>query len=304
MSYALIFAGQGSQHADMMPWLSADSRSAPALGEMETYLGGAWRETLEDPLRRGKNRFAQPLIVGTALAAWESLKADLPISPAVVAGYSVGELAAFACAGVISVQQAIGLATIRADLMDRAVEGKGCGLISISGIPVKRVLDQFRNLSCAILFDYDHAVFGALNDDLDFVQTQLAGSVAVCKRLAIDVASHTPLMTSASESFSEALGSVTFSPPTVPIVINSQAKVSRRLSELKTALSAQICAMVDWGSCMDALAESGVRCVLEIGPKGALSALWNRRYPVLPARSIEDFQDPRGAAAWVRNYAD
>ena len=302
MSYALIFAGQGSQYADMMPWLSVEPGSVPALREMENYLGGAWRETLEDPGLRGKNRFAQPLIVGTALAAWESLIPDLPMAPAVVAGYSVGELAAFACAGVISVQQAIGLATSRADLMDRAVEGKGCGLISISGIPVKRVLDQFRNLSCAILFDYDHAVFGALNDDLDFVQKQLAGGVAVCKRLAIDVASHTPLMTSASDGFSGALGSVTFSPPAVPVVINSQAKVSRRISELKTALSAQICAMVDWGACMDAIAESGVQCVLEIGPKGALAALWNRRYPAVPARSIEDFQDSRGAAAWVRHY--
>ena len=304
MSYAIIFAGQGSQHSDMMPWLSAEPRAAPALREMEKYLGGSWRATLEDPLRRGKNQFAQPLIVGTALAAWESLKPDLPMSPAVVAGYSVGELAAFACAGVIAVQQAIDLATIRADLMNRAVAGKGCGLLSISGVPVKWVLDQFSNLSCAILFDYDHAVFGALNADLDFVQNQLAGGVAVCKRLAIDVASHTPLMTSASEGFSEVLSSVAFSPPEVSVVTNSQAKVSRRISELRTALGGQICARVDWGSCMDALAESGVRCVLEIGPKGALAALWNRRYAAVPARSIEDFQDSQGAAAWVRNHAD
>ena len=181
MSYALIFAGQGSQHTQMMPWLSATPGELEAVREMEKYLGVSWRETLDNPSLLGQNRFAQPLIVGTGLAAWESLKTDLPTPPAVVAGYSVGELAAFACAGVISIEDAIRLATIRADLMDGSAEGQGCGLISISGVRVNSILEQFRNLSCAILFDDDHAIYGALNNDLDAVEQRLDGGRAVCR---------------------------------------------------------------------------------------------------------------------------
>jgi [acyl-carrier-protein] S-malonyltransferase len=53
---------------------------------------------------------------------------------------------------------------------------------------------------------------------------------------------------------------------------------------------------------MDVIAERGVDCVLEIGPNSALASLWNRRYPTIPARSIEEFKNPEGAAMWVKSH--
>ena len=302
MSYALIFAGQGNQHPQMMPWLTVEQNPSAALLKMERVVGAAWRTTLDNQELRSKGGFAQPLVVGTALAAWAVLKPLLPRPPTLVAGYSVGELAAFATAGVISVETAMSLATIRADWMDRSVEGQESGLLSISGLAVRSVLEQFPRLNCAILIDYDHAIFGALSSDLDQVQTELAGTSAICKRLAINVASHTPLMTSASEGFSEVLAGVTFQPPEFPIVLNFCATVGRRIGELKTALAAQLCTTINWSECMDVIAERGVHCVLEIGPNSALASLWNRRYPTIPARSIEEFKNPQGAAMWVQSH--
>jgi len=304
VSYALVFAGQGNQYPQMMPWLTVEQNPSAALLEMERVVGAAWRTTLENQALRSKGGFAQPLVVGTALAAWALLKPLLPRTPTVVVGYSVGELAAFASAGVISVETAMGLATRRADWMDRSVRGdSSSGLMSISGLPVRSVLEQFPRLHCAILIDFDHAIFGALSGDLDQAQTELAGTSALCKRLAIDVASHTPLMAAASEGFSEVLNAVSFYPPEFPIVLNARATLSRRVSELKTALGAQLCMTIDWAACMDAIAERGVHCVLEIGPNSALASLWNRRHPTIPARSIEEFKNPRGAAAWVQSHA-
>jgi len=304
VSYALVFAGQGNQHPQMMPWLTVEQNPSVALLEMERVVGAAWRTTLENQALRSKGGFAQPLVVGTALAAWALLKPLLSRKPAVVAGYSVGELAAFASAGVISVETAIGLATSRADWMDRPVRGREAGLMSISGLAVRSVLVQFPKLNCAILIDYDHAIFGALSSELDQAQTELAGTSAICKRLAIDVASHTPLMASASEGFSKVLSEVTFQPPAFPIVLNYRATVGRRVGELKTALGAQLCTTIDWAACMDLIAERGVHCVLEIGPNSPLASLWNRRHPTIPARSIEEFKNPQGAAAWVTQNSD
>lgn len=299
MSYALVFAGQGSQHAGMLPWLGLASRESPALSAMESALGTDWRTTLNDEALRSQNRFAQTLITGTSLAAWEALKPLLPGPPAVVAGYSVGEMAACACAGVLTIPEAIGLAARRADAMDRAAGAHSAGLLSVSGLAVQRVLQQHPRLSPAILIDADHAIFGALVADLDAAQPQLSQAGAVCKRLAIGVASHTHWMAAATEAFAQVLSKQGLQPPTFPVVLNATAQACRRVAEIQAALSTQIRTTVDWAACMDALAERGVQCVLEIGPGSALAAMWNRRHPGISARALEDFQDPAGAARWV-----
>jgi [acyl-carrier-protein] S-malonyltransferase len=50
-----------------------------------------------------------------------------------------------------------------------------------------------------------------------------------------------------------------------------------------------------------ALMERGARCVLEIGPGAMLAKLWNTRFPMWPARSLDEFRDPARALEWVRD---
>ena len=299
MSYALLFGGQGNQHADMLPWLDADASESMALSELEQALQAPWRSVVANASQRNANRFAQPLITGTSLASWEMLKPHLPALPVAVAGYSVGEMAAYACAGVLTTSQAIQLSALRADFMDQAACEKPSGLMSVSGLAVEQVLRNHPDLHCAIAVDWDHAIFGALTEHLDQSQSALERAGASCKRLDIAVASHTPLMVAASERFSRVLATIALQPPDFPIVVNARSRLCRRVDDLRQALSDQISNRVDWASCMDALAETGIRCVLEIGPGHALAAMWNRRHATIPARALEDFRDPRGAAHWV-----
>lgn len=304
MSYALLFGGQGNQHADMLPWLPTDASGSEALRALEQVLQAPWRSVVANASLRNANHIAQPLITATSLASWDMLKPHLPALPAAVAGYSVGEIAAYACAGVLTTSEAVQLSVLRADLMDLAAVGKPSGLMSVSGIAMEKVLRNHPDLHCAIAIDWDHAIFGALTAHLDRAQDALDAAGASCKRLDISVASHTPLMAAASQGFSRRLDSVALQPPGFPIVVNAHARVCRRVDDLRDALGAQISNTVDWTSCMDALAETGVRCVLEIGPGHALSAMWNRRHPALPARALEDFRNPRGAALWVARSLD
>ena len=118
MSYALLFPGQGSQHADMLPWLESEPASAAVVLRMAETLGLDWRERLRDPQWRDANRVAQVLLTGASLAAWAALAPRMPGPPAIVAGYSVGEIAAFACAGAFGIEPALMLAAQRARLMD------------------------------------------------------------------------------------------------------------------------------------------------------------------------------------------
>jgi [acyl-carrier-protein] S-malonyltransferase len=78
MSFGLLFSGQGTQHAAMMPWLAEDEHVAG----MRARLGvNDWRRSLEDPAWAARNANAQTLLTGLALAAWAQLAPMVP-SPA------------------------------------------------------------------------------------------------------------------------------------------------------------------------------------------------------------------------------
>jgi [acyl-carrier-protein] S-malonyltransferase len=304
MNYALLFSGQGTQGCGMLPWLESAPASRPALAAMEQAIGGDWRAGLEDLRQRSRNAFAQPLITGTALAAWAALASGLDGPPAAVAGYSVGELAAYACAGVFSPQTAITLAVQRAALMNTAVAGVETGLLSVSGLAVAQVLQTQPALECVIEIGADQAIYAGEVPALLSSAEALSASGALCKRLEVRVASHSHWMVSAAQGFAAQLEAVSFARPHAALVLNATGAATRDVQTLRRALAGQIDHMVQWSACMDALAEQGVACVMEIGAGTSLSKMWNQRHPAIPARSLEEFRDAAGAARWLqRNVA-
>ncbi len=300
MAYALLFSGQAKQHADMLPWLESAPAAAPVLRQMEAHIGADWRAALADPLRRADNGFAQGVITGTALAAWAALQAaGLPV-PLAVAGYSVGELAAFAAAGALSVESAMALAQARARCMDQAVAGLATGLMSVTGMARARAQALCPALECAIDLGPEQAVFAGVDADLNAALLRLPREGAQCTRLDVRVASHSRWMRPALAPFEAALHNVAWSPSLCPLALNATGGLGRQPQALRSALVVQVASTVQWESCMQALAERQPQCVLEIGAGAALARLWNARYPTVPARSIDEFKDVQGILDWLR----
>lgn len=301
MTYALLFAGQASQHPAMLPWLESEPAAAASLKLMSQHLGPAWRDQLHAVERRSDNAFAQVLITGTSLAAWAALQARLPAGPAVVAGYSVGELPAFACAGVFSTERALLLATQRAALMDQAVAGLNTGLLSVAGLPeaAALVVCAGLGLKCAIRLNASQNIFAGTDETLANAAILLAAQGAVCKRLEVRVASHSSWMQTAAQAFSQVLNDVPFTNPTCPIALNALGALSRKPMELRAALSQQIASTVQWSACLDAVAERQISCVLEVGAGSALGRMWNERHPHIPSRSLDEFQHLKGVVDWI-----
>lgn len=306
MSYAVLFSGQASQHPDMLPWLESAPAAAESLRLMGKRLGPDWRHLLHDAKRRSDNAFAQVLITGTSLAAWAALKEQLRAQPAVVAGYSVGELPAFACAGVFTTDQALTLASQRAAVMDQAVAGLKTGLLSVSGLSEAAVFAACTGLhiECAIQMNASQAIFAGTDEALSQATLALQANGAVCKRLEVQVASHSSWMAPAAHAFAALLQKVSFATPCCPIALNALGALSRKPIELREALSQQIASTVHWSSCMEAVAERQVSCVLEVGAGSALGRMWNDRYPDIPARSLDDFQHLQGALDWIARHTD
>lgn len=301
MSFALLFSGQGTQHAAMMPWLAEDERVA----EMRARLGvDDWRRSLEDPAWAANNANAQTLLTGLALAAWAQLVPMVP-PPAAVAGYSVGELAAFSTAGVFDIATATALASLRAAAMDKSARHVQGGLLAVTGL-AESALQRLRadtGLALAIRNGIESVLLGGPTAALEQAQRIAASEGGQCTRLKIKVASHTPWMREAAERFAQTLADVPFESPQIVLFSNAGDRVGDARAA-RAALAAQIAQTVRWDECMENIAARQVHCVLEIGPGQALTRMWNQRYPAIPARACDDFRSVAAIASWLRAHSD
>lgn len=306
MNYAVLFSGQGTQHAQMLPWLESTPDARPGLDALSSALGEAWRTRLHDAGWATRNRHAQPLIVGVSLAAWQALAAHLP-PPAVVAGYSVGELSALACAGVIDMADAVSLACLRAKAMDDAVTRDETGLIAVNAAPhldLDALLARLDvpGIARAIDVARGRIVLGGPVASLDAATVRLEAAGVRVTRLCVAVASHTRWLDAARAPLRAALESVPTRDARMRMVSSTTAVASRDRATLLDAFVEQVASTVRWRDTMTTVFERSPTCVLEVGPGHSLSGMWPHADAV-PIRALEDFHGPADAAAWVARHA-
>lgn len=294
---ALVFSGQGTQHPGMLPWLARDE----TVLAVEALLGADWRDRSADPAWAGCNAHAQVLLTGLGLAAWRQLAPLLP-PPAVVAGYSVGELAAFGAAGVVDAPTALELARQRAACMDRAAEACGSGLLAVTGLAPEPLaaLCRCHDLEVAIRNGYDGVVLGGLRRSLHEAERSAQEQGARCTPLNVALASHTRWMRDAAAAFAQVLAPVPLTAPCTTLLSNASGRV-RSAAEAREALVRQIDHTVRWDRCMEYIAAQRVDCVLEIGPGQSLARLWQQHRPDIPARSADEFRSAASVARWVES---
>lgn len=253
------------------------------------------------------DRVSQVLCTLQALAAAAAL-GDVIRNRTVVAGYSVGELAAWGAAGWFNTIDTLDLAAFRAEAMD-TVSQVGDGLLFVRGLS-RDAIDRLcarHDAAVAIVNPADAYILGGSRVARDAMGIEaLALNAKRVIDLPVEVASHTPRLASASAVFREKLGRV------APTAVFSAA--ARLLSGIDGApvvdfsegldkLAAQISQTVRWADCLQACVEGGANAFLELGPGSALSRMVAAAYPDIPARSLEDFRTLQGAQEWLARYA-
>ena len=301
MRYALVFPGQGTQHPEMLPWLSDGAivrASCDRLGVSD------WRAAVADPAWAERNLHAQVLLTGLALAAWREVSAGLP-PPAAIAGYSVGELAAFSAAGSYDAEQAIDVAQRRAVAMDSCAAEPG-GLLAVSDTSDDAIQRAcvLTGLAVAIRNGVGKVVLGGPHAALDRAGSMLAALGARCTRLRVGVASHTPSMRPAAAEFLDQLSAFEFRPADPPPFCNATAERVADPEIVKARLAAQLCTTVRWDECMDGIRSRDIRCVIEVGAGRSLARLWNERYPEVQARSCDDFRSAKAVTRWIERTSE
>jgi [acyl-carrier-protein] S-malonyltransferase len=300
MGFAIVFSGQGMQHAAMLPWLGEGLLVEQMRHELAV---GDWRARLGDAAWASRNANAQPLLTGLHLAAWAQLSRSLP-APAAVAGYSVGELAGFAAAGVFDAGTALALAGRRARAMDRCAQRAPGGLLAVSGMAPDQVQWLCAESGCTVAIDNDsHAVvLGGPHASLQAAAQTAQARGAQCTRLKVDLASHTPWLQDAAGEFAQALSALALRAPCVPLFSNLGNRITSG-AQAAQDLALQIAQTVRWSACMDQIHMRRVGCVLEIGPGAALARMWNQRFPDVPARSVDEFRREASVVDWVQRHS-
>jgi [acyl-carrier-protein] S-malonyltransferase len=201
---AILCSGQGGQHPAMFDLVADCPEAEPVMNAAAAVLGRDPRSFVKEatPADLFSDFSGQILCCTQALAAWAALGTVRP-ARAVNAGYSIGELAAWGCAGALNELSALRLAQRRAAVMD-AEAPIDSGLAAITGLrrPVIEPILTRHALSIAIVNDVDSFTVGGPRAALRAACEEAAARGA--KRtvtLPVTVPSHTPLLSKATEQF-------------------------------------------------------------------------------------------------------
>ena len=305
---AILCPGQGGQHPAMFDLARTDPRTSTLLDHWlsRAQLGVSVEEILSSNDLLFSNRFAQPMIVAATMATWEAIRHDIP-APALVAGYSIGEVAAHGVAGTFAAVDAVRLAAARARRMDACIRTKPAqAMVAVSGLPLRPAapLLQQCGFHPAIETGEESFLAGGPACALTEFHHLIAASGGQVTLLPVAVASHTPLMIAAVAPFAEELRRYALADPVIPVLSGITAETIFQVDRVISHLSRQIAEPIRWADCMDACAEAGVSVALELGPGDALSRMLHTRHPRIECRAVANFRSLHGVKTWLARQFD
>lgn len=221
----------------------------------------------------------QPLVVAASLLAYEVLadRFTLP-DDVVVAGHSVGELAAAAVAGVLTSDDAVALAAVRGREMAAACELAPTGMAAIMGGEPDDVVAWLaeHDLVGANMNGAGQIVAAGPVDGIDAIVTEKPDFVRKVIKLKVAGAFHTSYMATAQEALRARAKEVTVSDPARTLLSNADGTRVTDGAEVLARLVNQVTLPVRWDLCMATMKELGVHATAELPPAGALTGLARR----------------------------
>jgi [acyl-carrier-protein] S-malonyltransferase len=242
---------------------------------------------------------AQPLIVAATLLAHEELtKRGLPTGKdTVVAGHSVGEIAAYAIAGVISADDAVALAATRGAEMAKACADEPTGMSAVLGGDEAEVLARLEQLDLvpANRNAAGQIVAAGRLSALDKLAEDPPAKARV-RALGVAGAFHTEFMASALDGYASAVQNVATAEPTAVLLSNRDGQPASSAADAIEKLVAQLTRPVRWDLCNETLRQRNVKAIVEFPPAGALSGIAKRELRGTPTHPVKTPADLDGLA--------
>lgn len=303
MSLGILCPGQGAQHPAMLDLVRGEPEAERVLALASAVLEAPVADLLSGPAEAlFTNAMAQPLICAVELATWAALSSQLP-SPRVFAGYSVGELAAYGCAGALDAQAVVALARDRARAMDAACPDP-CRMSAVRDLTCGSVeaLTRAHGVEIAIINAEDRIVVAGRAPAMASFEASAQGFGASVTPLPVNVASHTSLMWPAADAVHCWLEESALMAPLIPVLAGIDGTPVLSRTRAVETFARQTAQTIRWHACLEGLREAGCTVLLELGPGADLARMARDRWPGIPARSIAEFRSLEGAVAWTHRH--
>ena len=281
-----LFPGQGAQAVGMGQELYENSPAARSVfDQVDDALGRPLSEILfhgpEEELRKTIN--AQPGIMAVSLACIKAMEEKLGPEampePVVTAGHSLGEYTALAVAGVLDIGDTAKLVQKRGELMQVACDQNPGTMAAILGLD-EMTLEEIARETGTYVSNINTAEQIVISGDVLGIARALDLATARGAKKVIPLrvggAFHSGLMEPARSGLLEAMESLHFSDPDIPIVANCTGEPLTSASDVKQELALQVSTCVQWKRSVDYMVGSGVDSFIEIGPGKALSGMVKR----------------------------
>jgi [acyl-carrier-protein] S-malonyltransferase len=236
----------------------------------------------------------QPLVVATTLLAHQELtRRGLLADPELIlAGHSVGEIAAYAMAGVLGADDAVALAATRGAEMAKACALEPTGMSAVLGGDEADVLSRLEQLEL-IPANRNGAGQIVAAGPLTGLEKLAEDPPAKARVRALGVAGafHTKYMAPALDGYAAAAAAVMIAEPTATLLSNRDGKPVTSACEAMDTLVAQLTQPVRWDLCTETLRERNVTAIVEFPPAGTLTGIAKRELRGVTARAVKSPAD-------------
>ncbi|HEY9593466.1 MAG TPA: ACP S-malonyltransferase [Spirochaetia bacterium] len=303
MKTCFLFPGQGAQYPGMAKDLWEASAGVKELFSKASKAAGTDMRALlfdasaEDLKATDKTQIAITL---ASLCSSTALR-ERGVTSAGCAGFSLGEYAALAEAGVIRFADLFPIVRIRGELMEKAARALDAtdgapGMAAVLGLAAEDVAAAVETLAGAGVHVANYnsptqvVVSGTAKGLSRAEETLKARGARRFVRLQVSGPFHSPLMEAARVEFQRALAPFSFSDPILPVYSNVTGKRIASGAEARELCVTQLVSPVRWVTEEQTLLADGFDRFLETGPGTVLTGLLRSLTPqaaCAPAGTLE-----------------
>jgi [acyl-carrier-protein] S-malonyltransferase len=306
----LVAPGQGAQTPGFLtPWLDLPGaedrlRRWSALIDLDLVHYG----TKADAEEIRDTAVAQPLLVAAALLSARQLFAtagDIARDAGVLAGHSVGELAAAALAGVMTDDEAMRVVRARGLAMAEASAAAETGMSALLGGDRETSLAHLERLglTAANVNGATQIVAAGTLEQLAALAEDKPEGVRRVVALQVAGAFHTHHMAPAVDALEAATKALTPGAPSTVYVSNMDGQTVTTGADVLTRLVGQVASPVRWDLCMETFQHLGATALVELCPGGTLVGLAKRDMPGVRTLALKTPDDLDAARSLIAEHS-